>query len=241
MFNRSGDRAMGSPIYVTCPAAIRQSLFCDNWPRISVVAYASKNDTFTGLRIEGNTFIHGGAVITSTGRASIIRNNVIHGSRAISSAGSDVVIEGNLAVYDPLDLAQFPRTVRRDVGFRLYGTNAALRNNTFVGFDEGGNVYAPKDATPSVVVEGNRWFGYTRYALRIFTTQGLTCDGNQFSPAGQTEDVVYYTPTADDKTLLGLAQWRERGFGKTSRADPAAVVVLPRVLQEAQTHVPSVW
>jgi hypothetical protein len=236
MFHRIGNGAQGEAIYCTAPMTIRHSLFSDVGPLLSIAAYTSKNDAFSGLRVIGNTFLHGGACITSTGKGSLIQNNVALGSRFLSSAGSDAQIEGNVAVYDPRDLAEWPKTPRRNIGFRLYGRNAKVFNNTFVGFAQGGSIYKPEGGVGGpapVEVRGNKFYGYTEYALRIHDPANLTCEQTLFAPASTNASAVYLTPDQQHKTHLSLAEWQTRGFDSNGVWKAGATISAPRVIQQA--------
>lgn len=235
-FTRIGEGTNGEAIYTTAPMTIRGCTFRDIGPVISIAAYTSKNDAFSGLRVIGNTFIHGGACITSTGKGSLIQSNVALGSRFLSSAGSEARIEDNIAVYDPRDMAQWPDIPRRDIGFRMYGRNSKLLNNTFIGFEQGGNIYKPEGATNGpapVEVRGNRFYGFTKYALRIHDPKNLSSTGNFFALTGSNTTVVYLTPTQTNKVALTLAEWQARGFDSNSVVQKAGEPVIPAAIREA--------
>jgi hypothetical protein len=238
LFYRNGDRTHGTPIYTTSPMTIRHSLFVDIGPMISVTAYTSKPDMFTGLQVVGNTFLHGGACITSTGKRSVIKNNIVFGSRFLSSAGSEAVIEDNLAVYDAKDLTDSPLTPRRDIGIRMYGRNSKLKNNTLIGFAQGCNIYKPegdqKEPAP-VEVSGNQFYKYDDYGLRIYDPENLRCDETLYAPATTNALPVYLTPDPKDHKHLTLAEWKAKGFDKKGRFEPGAKPSIPRVIQEAMT------
>lgn len=237
LFHHTGDGTRGESIYTTSPMTIRHSLFVDNAPLISISAYTSKDDMFTGLQVVGNTFVHGGACITSTGKGSVIRDNIALGSRFVSSAGTAAVIENNFAVYDAKDLIDFPATPRRNVGFRLYGSGSRLKGNTFVGFHQGGLILKPeKPPVEMLAIEAmdNAFYQYADYGLRIYDPDHLRSDRNLFAPAGTPQGVIYLTPSQDDKHVLTLAQWQAKGFDANSRLDAAAPQpAIPPVLRDA--------
>lgn len=236
MFNRMGDGTRGTAIYTTSPMTIRNSFFRDTYPDLAITAYTSKPDMFTGLQVIGNTFIHGGACITSTGKGSVIRNNIALCSRFVSSAGADAVIEDNLAVYDPQDLAEFPQIPRRDVGFRLYGRNARLSRNSFIGYQQGGLVTMPEGAdgeAVSVQLDSNAFYEYSDYALRVTGTQNLRSNHNFFAPQKPSTTTVYLTPDQQHKTELTLQQWQAKGFDLQSRLEPGKQPDIPTIIRQA--------
>lgn len=232
-FERIGDSIKGTPLYVTAPVTVRHGLFRDVSPCISVTAYTSKPDMFTGLKVIGNTFLHGGACITSTGKGSVVRDNIALGSRFLSSAGSDAVIENNLAMYDPLDLSVNPSIPRRDIGFRLYGKNSRFANNTLVGFHDGGAIYKPESGDASVLVVSNRFVGYENYALRVFDPASLRGDHNIFVPASTNACEVYVTLDATNKVRKSLAEWQAEGHDSNSVTTARSPGAVPRVIEDA--------
>jgi len=236
MFYRNGDRTTGESIYTTSPMTVRHSLFVDLYPLISVCAYTSKADGFSGLRVIGNTFVNGGACITSTGRGALIKDNLALGSRFVSSAGSDAVIEGNLAVYDPSDMAMFPATPRRNIGMRMYvvGTNAHLLNNTFIGFEQGALINKPHEGAAHVEIRGNQFHGFSDYALRVSDPAIMRCDDNLYAPAGSNASPVYLTPDQTNKVHLTFAEWRAKGFDGKSRQETVPAPEIPSVLRPAR-------
>jgi len=239
LFNRVSDRVRGEAIYTTAPMTIRNSLFINTGSEISISAYTSKDDMFSGLKVIGNTFLHGGACITSTGKRSIIQNNVALGSRFVSSAGSEARIEGNFAVYDPKDLAEFPAIPRRNIGFRMYGRDSKLLNNTFVGFAQGGSIFKPEggDGSPAhVEARGNKFYGYNDYALRVFDAPNLTSDDHLFVSATTNSLPIYQTPDQEHKEHLTLSAWQARGFDSNSVWKVNVEPTIPQVIRSAMQY-----
>jgi hypothetical protein len=233
LFQRVGGPSGGEPIYTTSGITVRNSLFIDNAPQLAVCAYTSKNDMFSGLRVVGNTFLRAGSCITSTGRGSLIKDNLAFASRFLSSAGSEARIEGNVAVYDPGDMARFPHIPRRDIGFRMYGAGTLVRGNTLAGFDQGGAVVPHAGSPTSASLVGNRFAGYREFALRASSLDGLTLQGNAYSPASPTNAMAVYLKSAEGvREFLTLEDLRKRGAEADGRCG-GPPPPLPAILREA--------